>query len=258
MNDFNINGFLGSEAELISANNYNQYDNLFHFCEELNRYTIALVPQINIHNHDARELIIGGLFLKILNGTQSAVILMKYGLDIEANTIIRTALESLYWLVAIIKHKSFYTKFIDTNGKTKNDFAERIRKYPKRYHPDVVESYKDYQPSQTINTDFSPLRVETVAYSAELKESFDNAYSILCLSSHPDLKNIEDRYFVIENSEIVALDSLPSTRDIKVILSTNCFIIIEMLKNIDKFFKLNISKDLIKFEEQNAKLFYKK
>jgi|GEM_PF-3522318 len=257
MNDFNINGFLGTEAELISANNYNQYNNLFHFCEELNRYTIALVPQIDIHNHDSRELIIGGLFLKILNGTQGAVILMKYGLDIETNIIIRTALESLYWLVAIIKRKPVYKKFIETNEKTKNDFAERIRKYPNSYHPNVVDCYKDYQPSQPSDTEFSPLRVETVANKADLKESFDNAYSVLCLSSHPDLQNIENRYFVIEDNEIVTLDSLPSTRDIKPILSTNCFIIIEMLKNIDKFFKLNISNDLEKYTEQYIEVFEK-
>ena len=258
MNDFHINGFLGEEAALMTTENYNKNIKSFQYCEELIRYTIALAPKINIANTKNRDLIIGCLFLKILNATQSVLILISYGLDVEANTITRTALESLYWLAAIIKRPTYYKKFIDTHGITIDRLVESIKKNPENYTPETLEQVKDYQPSQPSDTEFKPLCIDTVAMTAKLKVSYDNAYTILSLSSHPDLKNIIDRYLITDNEEVISFNALPSYRDLELILSTNCFILLTMLERLNKHFKLEIDEDLDKFEKQNEKLFNKK
>jgi hypothetical protein len=253
LKDFYLKGFLGDEAKEFYITNSENHKTMFDFCEELNRYTIKISQKLNIHSRDARELIIGGLFVKILNSTQSAIILTKYGLDIEAQVLERTALEALFWLSAIVKRNKLHLKFIETHDAQRNELIKSIKKNPESFHPIIIEKSKEC--STASESEIKTYPIETIASIAGLKVGYDNIYSMLCLCVHPDAQNLENKYFHIENEVVKSYKTLPSTENIEIIAFTYSYIILNMLGSLDKYFKLNIENELNDFKKKVDILF---
>lgn len=195
--DFETDGYLGKEVKQIAAENYKKHKKIFKFCERLNKLSILNIKYINIK--DDRGLFVISLYLKILNAFQGSIVMYKYGLDIEAQVIARTALESLFCLKAIINDADIYDKFIndDMNNRegkykillnnanifTDLDFPALHKKYRELKTANDTERAKQKaeEPEQRVKKEPSIKDKWFIAEKAGMKTEYETgARRILC------------------------------------------------------------------------------
>ena len=237
---FKENGFLGEEINAIASEIYKKYENLFHFHEELNRFYIETINIIKVEINDTRGLYIACLFLKILNNTQSISILSKLGLDSEAQIILRTSLETLFYLTALIKDEVFCNAYYQTQYYEDKRTLKKIEA-----NSDSFPEYQTHPEKFVLNTPkdlMKEYKLFEIAEIAGLKEEYDIAYTWLCSSVHPSISNLEERYLIIKSNKLLGLCFSYSTEDIERTLSTCCYSALKAIEGINDYFKLNIEE----------------
>lgn len=255
---FNTNGFLGTQINTVISDITNEFSEWFAICEEINTYSYKIRERLDIKSLDIRNIIIGCLYLKIHHAFQSSVILSKYGMNSEAKIITRTALESLFYLSATVNQPDFYKVFVDADSVSRSKFFTKIKKVPDIINAvqdnlllDALEGLKERNKDNKLNE----LKLSEVAEKALMIDDYNSLYSILCNDVHPNIRNLESRYLLIENDEIKAFNCTPSTIDIKLILYTTCCTLIKTLACLDDNYNLNIKSNLELFSQRLIKIY---
>lgn len=247
---FYINGYLGEQINEVIAENYKKYNQFFQLCEDMNRYFIEITRKIKLEQDDIRGVLICCLLTKILNACQGIVIMSKYGLDIEAQTITRTALESLFYLSAIACNEEFFKEFIKSDIIEKEKIKKKIKKNPQFFSEQNLFELDENSEHEKIK-DYNTAQVAEVA---GMQGDYCTAYTYLCSITHPDLMNLFNRY-TIKNDNLTTFNLQPSTNDIELVLYSVCYIILKTLLCLDNYFKISIEKDLDIYEKQILKIF---
>lgn len=245
LNDFKQNGFLGEEIKVFIKDNTEYYKKHFLCCEELNRYSYTVIDNVNILTSNTHGTVIMSLFIKILNAFQGAVILSKYGLDVEAQTVARPALESLFIIAAIINKEEFYDEFINTADKEREKILSRIKKYPDIFsdYQDIPE-LKDLEALNRKNKEIKTSRKSDIATYAKMDVQYITAYNFFSSAIHPNPGNLRSRYWVDDGKQVKELRYAPYTKDINYTLRVLCAILIEALACLDDYFSLDLRDEL--------------
>ncbi len=112
---FEKEGFLGQEAEQYKSKIINDNQELFNLCFELNTLAHGSKYDLQIHNQEAQEMILGCLLIRLLNNFQGIAMLSNYGLVIEAKILLRSMLETLFILKICCEDKDFINKYIKSD-----------------------------------------------------------------------------------------------------------------------------------------------
>jgi len=255
---FDENGFLGKQIHDIINGNYENHSDLFLLCEEINRFAQSIKYKFNINSEDMRGIIAASLFIKVHNAFQGSVIMYKYGLDTEAKVIIRTALESLFALKAVVKIENFYKQLIESDRKKREKTLRRIKENPYGVFDNLQsESVLDELDKLTLENRNKKIKIFEPKDLALLSESYVEyyyAYNILCNDAHTDIRAMEKYLIIKENEEIDAFDSLPSTKDIERVLFTASYILSKALICMNEYCKLSLDDDLKNIEQKISML----
>ena len=247
LKDFHINGFLGEEIHTYIEDNTKYYEKYFSFCEELNRYSYTIIYN-NDFSNNARESVSMSLFIKILNAFQGAVILYKYGLDVEAQTVARPALESLFVLAAINEEEGFYDNFVKLTDVEREIILSKIKKYPECYPncQDIpeLEELEELIEKNKETTNYRKSKIAKFAKFAKMEFQYNTAYSFFSSAIHPNLGNLRSSYWIDDGERIKELRYTPYTKNISYTLRVLCATLIEGMACLDDCFTLNLTEDL--------------
>lgn len=256
MKDFRQNGFLGEEIQTYITDNTKYHEKHFLFCEELNRYSYTVIEKTNILTSDTRGTVIMSIFVKILNAFQGAVILNKYGLNIEAQTVARPALESLFVLAAINEEEGFYENFVKLTDVERENVLWKIKKYP-----DIFPNYQDIPELEELeeltqkNKEIKNYRKSKIAKFAKMEVQYITAYSFFSSAIHPNMGNLRSRYWIDDGEKVEKILYAPCEKDMNYTLKVLCATLIEALACLDDYFTLNIMDELARIAEQSIEVF---
>lgn len=71
------NGFLSEDAEAFAKEIEKAYEDFFQLCYDINKFAQITKFKFEVHNKDGQEVITACLFIRILEGYQSGILLIK-------------------------------------------------------------------------------------------------------------------------------------------------------------------------------------
>jgi len=221
---FEKEGFLCQEAEQYKSKIINDNKELFNLCFELNTLAHASKYDLQIHNQEAQEMMLGCLMIRLLNNFQGIVILSNYGLVVEAKILLRSMLETLFILKICCEDKDFIDKYI----KSDQVYRYKLLNIPRNNPDHIFDALREYATEDIKKQVKDNIKVNNIegfeiyelAEKAGLKSHYDSAYRLLCNTSHSGVRSLEEYLVLDERSEVRILNSGPIEKDFDLVLIT--------------------------------------
>src|SRR6266403_2263325 len=104
-------GFLAAEIQSVRERIRTQYRPLIALCYDLNTFGQQTKFALTPHADDGQRVIAAALLAKVMNDCQAAVVLVEFGMPLQAQTMLRSALEALFNLILVCKDASFVDEY---------------------------------------------------------------------------------------------------------------------------------------------------
>jgi hypothetical protein len=253
--DFDQRGFLGEQMGSISQGIYNEYRELFDLCYDLNEFAQKLKFLFILNKEDSQEVAASCLFVKVLNGFQSAVLLYKNGLSVEGRVIIRTVLESAFILKSICDNKEYAEDFVMMDNKDRERFGKAIND---KKNEDIFKAVKEEIP-ESLYADIKKenkekgikiIPVEEWAKRAEMEEFYQCAYRLLSLDIHTNPRALETYMNLDENMNIINIGMSPNIEGISENLLISSSMALISIESLSKLFSIDTFDGIKIFEDR--------
>ena len=260
---FDEDGFLSEEVKLYWPELERKYSKYFQFAHSLNRMANIHKSSYACNNQDRRKVIANCLFLKILNGFQSCIILLKHSLPFEAAALSRTLCDPMYLLRIFYCDHEFWRKYLKYHT---HDLLKKINAAKANPHP-VFEFTKSFATGKVIsdlkhkiaNFNDREFRVEELSKKAGMLAHYDTMFRDTSNEVHtpPDVifryarfdENDDAQYFdwgpsdkhfdrIIISTSDVLLKAIAFTDDIHGIPHTT-----ELIKLLDEWKELDLQTE---------------
>ena len=221
MSEIDNKGFFGQDFKKQYKIIRKKYKDYFSLIDEINQFCHLTHKSLNgkVHNNNIQEIVVSSLYVKAITSFQSIIILSKKGMHKDANIILRTLIELMFWLVSICKDKSLAKKYILKGEYEKIRMLKTLEKL-ESWHSDFgsIENIKNKKNELEQNylkllDEFGvekkeikeELHVSKIVEKAEVPEHFYMIYSYLCQDIHSNAISIEEYFSINElnNMEIL-------------------------------------------------------
>ena len=251
MMDFDTEGYLSLQMDNFINDITYKNKEIFNLCEDLNRYAQTLKFDIHTDKSKLSQVLIVGLFVKILNSYQAAIILSRYGLCSQANSINRVSLEALFVLRAIESDNSLAKVLIGEDSKNMEKILRKVTSNKDSVFDNIQSEVdvSDLEPlvQKNKDEDNNILKVEKWAELSGLTNLYLTMYSELSNDVHVEIRNLS-QYLTTDSSGIInGISDLPDTTNIPIILLDSLVILSSALESIHTVFSIGnftIFKDI--------------
>lgn len=187
--DFDDHGYLGNQIHESRKQVVAEYKTFFQLAEDLNDFFQKQKYSFDSTiSKEQRQEIIGSLFLRIINSYQAVIILLSYGgLWPDAAVVLRSLMEAVFNLLAMINDENFYKKYIENHNFEVRRFYKNNPNFVKQHN---LVNYQEILNSKKIER----IALNKIAEKAELADYYIKQYWSLSLDVHVGLKSIESFY----------------------------------------------------------------
>ena len=245
---FDEDGFLSDDIKLYWPEAEKKYLKYFRFANSLNRMAHYHKFGYACNNQDRRRVIANCLFLKILNGFQSCIILLKHSLPFEATALSRTLCDPLYLLRIFHCEHEFWRKYLKYQNY---DVLRKINAAKANPHP-IFEFIKSFATEQVISElktklvdfDEKEFRVEELAKRAGMLAHYDTMFRDTSNEVHspPD---VVFRYVQFdENGDVQHFDWGPSDKHFDRIVISTSDVLLKAIAFMDDIHQIPHTKEL--------------
>lgn len=251
--DFNEKGFLGSGIDEFSKSVQEQYFKFFELSHRINELAHATKFELQVHNGDRQEFLAATLFIRLLNGFGSTVILTIKGLVFEAKVTLRSVIESLFILKLLCEEEGFAAEYLGSSKvqslkwmniahQSKDPNFESLRQYAT---PRVMEDLR----KEIKLSGLKKLEIKSIAERAKIHHIYDTQYRLLCEQVHCLPISLDPFMVEDEKGVLASFDWGPKHEDIDFVLFTNVQVLLTAMVAITKLFDLDKNEELKKIDE---------
>lgn len=243
MDDFDIDGFLGTQIISIREDFLEKYRYLFSFAEELNRFAISQVYFITFKKN-TKDMIIGSLFCKCITSYQSTILILSYGLPNEAEVLLRSLMESTFILHACLNEDEYYKEYLKSHDFQRFEFAKKI--ISNKLAIDLTQSFTAEEINNAKNNykkfQKYKLNFREISKKARLEYYYLTHYFTLSITTHNLPRSLE-HYIYCDKSNELFFDIIPKLDDdiIKFIIMLSSDLLLKTLDKLNNYYKLNFN-----------------
>jgi hypothetical protein len=195
---FFSDGFLSSEFLNITKNKTEKFGKLFDFSYRLNNLAMKICNTLPNGDNEA-QLLITLLFKRIVSNYQGALILIERGMTVEGKILVRSALESLFYMMALHKAPKLVDDFLVQNDVSKKTLGEALVKFWKDNQrannesvTEVEASVREYDESTKGKKKET---IKSIAKTADLIDLYDKFYNDLSnQAAHPRIDALNNHF----------------------------------------------------------------
>lgn len=245
-------GFLGSQIKDISKQIYESNRDIFDLCHDLNNFAQKVKFEFSIDSNNGQQVIASTLFIKVLHGFQSTILLFKHGLASEGKVIARSIMETMFTLKAICDNEDAVREYIQSDNAKREKLLNVILNEPdqdifstvkKEITPEFIDSIKVRNRDQKVRD----ISAQEWAEKAGLKSHYQTAYRILSDEVHTTPRALQ-QYLKEDDNGLLKLECAPSTDDFSPTLITALITLLISLDSLCTIFSINHGDELNQFE----------
>ncbi len=207
--------------------------------KDLSRLADKISEQITIKNNDVRGIMICALYSKIVNGFHSICILCESNYSVEAEVVLRTLLESLFFMGACHNSDEAFDRYV---GKSITDLKKTcniVEAKPYIYSEDIQEGIRNIYSEalkEAGNKKTKPINAEEAAKFCSIEGIYEYAYRELSKPVHSSPGYIFRNYLRFDSSGIPSINIGPiESKQETVLFTANAALLI----SIEWFIELN-------------------
>lgn len=195
-------GFLSDQIEQVRTKYRADFSEIFGFVTELSRLAQSLLPAIEGQPRTLKNLFVSAYFVRALQQCQGAVLMAERGMFTEAYTLVRSGLETVFYLGAATRGADFAREMGRDHVKRTRTAAEAHMQRMKELDPNADESHLQSVIDTLMEQGIDPgsLLIQAVAKKAELGLLYDTLYRQLSNGhAHPTLSSLNSIWQMDEN-----------------------------------------------------------
>lgn len=195
-------GFLSDQIEHVRRKYRADFSEIFGFVTELSQLAQSLLPAIEGQPRTLKNLVVSAYFVRALQQCQGAVLMAERGMFTEAYTLVRSGLETVFYLGAATRGADFAREIGRDHVKRTKTAAEAHMQRMKELDPNADESHLQSVIDTLMEQGVDPgtLMIQAVAKKAELGLLYDTLYRQLSNShAHPTLSSLNSIWEMDEN-----------------------------------------------------------
>ncbi len=246
--DFNERGFLGKAITDFVESVEKRHSELLNLCYQANELAQTTKYEFKVNNANGQQVLAMTVFLRVLNGFQSTVLLGRMGLRTDAQVVGRGTLEALFVLKQLCEEKSFVPEYIKSDKANKlklfqvaavsnNPNLAEIRKIAT---PEAIAKLKE----EVARENCKPIRAEDVARRAQLHHMYETEYRLLSLETHASPRSMEKLVEIGTDGEVVGFRLQPTDEDIEMILTIAAQTLLVALQCTTKLFSIDRNREI--------------
>lgn len=248
---FEVNGFLGKDV-LKKAEQFEQeHRKLFEVCYEINRFAekskFDFVPLQESQLIES-QLIATVLFVKFLEGSQAATILIRIGLEADASIVLRGVFETLISLILCVEDKAYHSEYVAYHDCSR---LKLLKKAKDKADDDVVwatikqgatKEYIDALEEKIKESGCEPkelsekMKIKNLAERAGHTPLYESFYSVVSNDAHVRVCTLGRYISVDDKTGQIILDHRPFFDAAKMILTAVAEFTLLALKSMYKLF----------------------
>ncbi len=256
--DFYVKGFLGSQITEFMTAVTERHQQFFGACYQLNELAYKIMFEIKANNQNLQQILAATLFIRLLNGFQSVVILCRLGLVFDAKVVLRGVLESMFIVKLLCEDTAFPMEYVRSDecrrllwlNVARNSKAPHFNSLREIATDEEIEKLKKEIEQQECKS----VDIADVARRAGFQIEYDTDYRILCEEAHTLPRSIQHLTITDKSGEPIEFDSNPSDKDVDYILFTANRSLHIALVSLRNFFAVDKNNELQKANENLKKL----
>ena len=242
-----------TEGATHSKFNGLQFTLFFDACYKVNELSYTTLSETKPNNQNLQQLLAVTLFIRLLNGFQSIVVLARLGLAFDAKVVLRGVLESLFIEKLLCTEKDFALEYVKSDecsrlkwlNIARNSAAPHFNLLREIATDEEVEKLKKEIHQQGCKE----IAVKDVARRAGLQVEYDTSYRILCEETHTLPRSIQHLTVIDNSGDPVEFDPHPTDKDLPYTLFTAIRALHIAQVSLCKLFAINKEKQLQEINE---------
>lgn len=251
-------GFLSPDTESVIKQIRGRYPHHFRQFDRIHRLCHEIKYKLHIQTHDGQQVFSAGLFMKLLEDIEGAIVLIERGMSVPARSLLRVAIECLITLANMKDDPAFAQAFAIVGerqrlklfrGLSAETFAS-IDGLDRQAVNDLVKQL------QSITSGSPNKNIEQWAKNAGLSYLYEVPYRLLCSPSHSDPYFLERSYFKgNERGELEGFLWGPFRNDDMSGLLIECIrLLIYGANYVGEVFKLDVAKTTQQYDDEMRQL----
>lgn len=228
MTKYTQSGFLSDESNEWAKEIREKNRRLFEFAEKVNKAVQPTVlSEFDPHQRDARELISKLFLIRSVSKFQAIVFLAERGMFHEGRIILRSLLETMFYVVAMAKDRETYkkvaAKVFFEQKKTSNIFQRWIDDGVIVETEELATLISSLREMACENIEEHELTEKKIFEVADLGDNlliYNTTYRRLCSDTHASILALAENLEIGSDGEIHSIISGPSVEGLDLLLLT--------------------------------------
>lgn len=216
-------GILADNLEVFATLVRDKYAPWLAEARAYNRIVNQMQYTFKVHPESAQDLFCSALFVRILEYTQTALLLIERGLRAPARVMLRCAVEALFNLAACSANYKTAVAFMDADllvrkktGKYLGQVSGETLK-AQVAGKDVITQLKKLA-DEIDSLDAKELKVRQLAQLADLEDWYLTTYAYLSSSVHSSVRDLEKYFEYDQDGVITGMVNEPSDRGMALLI----------------------------------------
>ncbi len=161
------------------------------------------------------------LLCRIITNLKAVRTLQRDNLPMEAATLLRSGLESTFWLGAVTREQSFLDKVIKQDNQSRKSLAQHVLKHPfhvSQLSVETVEAVRQRCLNKNPDGGLGYWKIEDVAAAAGMEIFYPSYVSLSTQSAHPSAASL-DKHATIRDDEVIDIALVPKEADWEEVIS---------------------------------------
>jgi hypothetical protein len=198
----------------------------FELATDLNRILQRAILRLAIPAEDNQQFTATLLFLRGVTSFQGTVLLTERGATADARTLVRSCVESLFYLGAVLADAAFVQALVSDDADRRGKLARSLLGLPpgsglEREHIERLERFLDELAVSGVEA--RAVKVFGAAKFAQLEQIYESYYRGLSNdAAHPSVTSLNRHVKVKTNGEIKGLHWGPDAKDVADTINNAC------------------------------------
>jgi hypothetical protein len=247
----NDEGFLSSELKDIEDKFTIEFDLIFKFIRDVNKYFQACSFDIKIERSKIHQWFLAALYLRSLSTFQSIILLSAKGITGEAKVLLRSLIEIQYIIIAISKDNSLVNEYLGQEVVENEKILRKSTKWKEKYYglisiKEVEEKLSELEQVKKTQR-CKKFTIKDCAEKAGMLMDHEMNYSILSLTTHANVYEIKKHFIYDKDGILVSFNWGPNKTDIPNVLVLSTEVMFRIVSSIRDTFGLSINEKFDNF-----------
>jgi len=236
-------GFLSDAVREVRREVHRKYVPHVELAYATNRRAVALQHELRIHADKLEESLGAALYARTLAFTQSAALLLEHGLPVQARTVLRAGLESLFPLAALAKDRSLASSLLASHNADRRTLVDRIRRWK---NPALRASID----SQLSEVDLAAMasgagkatNVYELAKVADMEDWYLTLYTLLSFAAHSKVSNLDRHVVLNDDGEPIEFQNEPDISNQEPVWAWGIEVQLAAMRSVAAIFSLEVEE----------------